>query len=109
MDRDGSIITAIRQKDMGAIKSLFFKSDLSSIESSYKTETELWDYKLKCPSINSPSLEWAEISKDILAFHNTGKGGVIFSVLMIKNMKLLVFRLENLLIVKYLMTRYENI
>lgn len=78
MDRDGSIITAIRQKDMGAIKSLFFKSDLSSIESSYKTETELWDYKLKCPSINSPSLEWAEISKDILAFHNTGKGGVIF-------------------------------
>ena len=77
MDRDGSIITAIRQKDLGAIESLFFKKNLSDIEASFKTETELWDYKLKCPSVASPTLEWAEISKDVLAFHNTGKGGVI--------------------------------
>ena len=77
MDRDGSIITAIRQKDLGAIESLFFKRNLSDIEASFKTETELWDYKLKCPSVASPTLEWAEISKDVLAFHNTGKGGVI--------------------------------
>lgn len=77
MDRDGSIITAIRQKDLGSIESLFFKRNLSDIESSFKTETELWDYKLKCPSLTSPTLEWAEISKDVLAFHNTGKGGVI--------------------------------
>lgn len=77
MDRDGSIITAIRQKDMGANETLFFSKDLASINSLFKTETELWDYKLKCPSINSPTLDWAEISKDILAFHNTGKGGVI--------------------------------
>lgn len=77
MDRDGSIITAIRQKDMGAIETLFFSKDLASVNSLFKTETELWDYKLNCPSINSPTLDWAEISKDILAFHNTGKGGVI--------------------------------
>lgn len=77
MDRDGSIITAIRQKDMGVIESLFFSKDLVAVNSMFKTETELWDYKLKCPTINSPTLEWAEISKDILAFHNTGKGGVI--------------------------------
>lgn len=77
MDRDSSIITAIRQKDLGAIESLFFKRDLSDIESSFKTETELWDYKQECPSVASPTLEWAEISKDVLAFHNTGKGGVI--------------------------------
>ncbi len=77
MDRDGSIITAIRQKDMGAIETLFFSKDLTSINSLFKTETELWDYKLTCPSVDSPTLDWAEISKDILAFHNTGKGGVI--------------------------------
>lgn len=78
MDRDGSIITAIRQKDMNTLESLFFKKGLTGIETSFKTETELWDYKLRCPSINSPSLAWAEICKDILAFHNTGKGGVVF-------------------------------
>ena len=62
---------------MGVIESLIFSKDLVAVNSIFKTETELWDYKLKCPSINSPTLEWAEISKDILAFHNTGKGGVI--------------------------------
>lgn len=105
MDRDGSIITAIRQKDMGSLKSLFFKNDLSDVEPSFKTETELWDYKLNCPSISSPALEWAEICKDILAFHNTGKGGLYFSVLMTKNITLWVFLLKTSSIVKFLMTK----
>lgn len=77
MDRDGAIITAIRQKDMGAIETLIFSKNLVSVNSLFKTETELWDYKLKCPTVTSPTLDWAEISKDILAFHNTGKGGII--------------------------------
>ncbi len=97
MDRDGSIITAIRQKDMGSLKSLFFKNDLSDVEPSFKTETELWDYKLNCPSISSPALEWAEICKDILAFHNTGKGGVIFFGIDDKEYNIVGISSENLI------------
>lgn len=97
MDRDGSIITAIRQKDMGSLKSLFFKNDLSDVEPSFKTETELWDYKLNCPSISSSALEWAEICKDILAFHNTGKGGVIFFGIDDKEYNIVGISSENLI------------
>ena len=97
MDRDGSIITAIRQKDMGSLKSLFFKNDLSDVEPSFKTETELWDYKLNCPSISSPALEWAEICKDILAFHNTGKGGGIFFGIDDKEYNIVGISSENLI------------
>lgn len=77
MNRDDAIITAIRQKDIGSIVSLMLSQNYKTIQPSFKTETELWDYKTICPTINSPTLEWAEISKDILAFHNTGKGGVL--------------------------------
>lgn len=77
MNRDDTITTAIRQKDLGSIISLMFSRDYKAIHPSFKTETELWDYKSTCPAVTSPTLEWAEISKDILAFHNTGKGGVL--------------------------------
>lgn len=77
MFRDDVIQTAIRQKDLGSIISVFFSKDVDLIMPNCRTETELWDYKLKCPSLSAPSIEWAEISKDILAFHNTGKGGIL--------------------------------
>ena len=77
MSRNDSIITAIRQKDVGSVLALMFSENYESIKQNYKTETELWDYKRTCPNINSRPLEWAEISKDVLAFHNTGKGGIL--------------------------------
>lgn len=77
MNRDDAITTAIRQKDMKSIVSLMFSCDYKTIHPNFKTETELWDYKTTCPTVTSPTLEWAEISKDVLAFHNTGKGGVL--------------------------------
>lgn len=77
MNRDDSIITAIRQKDIGSIMASMFTKNFQSVELNFKTETELWDYKRICPNATSPALEWAEISKDVLAFHNTGKGGIL--------------------------------
>lgn len=77
MNRDDALITAIRQKDFGSILALMFSTDIATINPNFKTETELWDYKRTCPSASSPTLEWAEISKDILAFHNTGRGGIL--------------------------------
>lgn len=77
MNRDDEILIAIRQKDVGSLVSAFFSKDLTMIMPNCKTETELWDYKIECPTISAPSMEWAEISKDVLAFHNTGKGGVL--------------------------------
>ena len=77
MNRDDSMITAIRQKDIGSIVALMFSKNFATINPNFKTETELWDYKKICPTASSPTLEWAEISKDVLAFHNTGKGGVL--------------------------------
>lgn len=97
MDRDGTIITAIRQKDMGAVESLFFKKNLIGVESSFKTETELWDYKRQCLSVSSTALEWAEISKDILAFHNTGKGGIIFFGIDDKDYQIVGIQTESLI------------
>ncbi len=77
MYRDDEVLTAIRQKDVGTIVTAFFSRDLSLIMPNYRTETELWDYKLICPPISGAAIEWGEISKDVLAFHNTGKGGLL--------------------------------
>lgn len=77
MNRDDEILTAIRQKDVGTIIAAIFSKDYTKIRPNYQTETTLWDYKLLCPLPSAPALEWAEISKDVLAFHNTGKGGLL--------------------------------
>ena len=78
MNRDDEIIVAIRQKDVSSIVSVFFSKNMEIVMPNCKTETELWDYKTTCPLVSAPSIEWAEISKDVLAFHNTGKGGLLF-------------------------------
>ena len=64
-----------RQKDIGSLSFIFFSKDLTLVMPNCKTETELLEYKLECPSLSAPSIEGAEISKDVFAFHNTGKGG----------------------------------
>lgn len=77
MARDDSVVTAIRQKDVGTLLSLFFSQNFAQVNPEFRTETELWDYKTACPLSTSPAIEWAELAKDILAFHNTRKGGIL--------------------------------
>lgn len=70
-------VTAIREKDISKIIKLFFEDATGQISPNYRTETDLWDYKKQILRIKSENIEWAELSKDILAFHNTRKGGMI--------------------------------
>ncbi|KAA3599289.1 MAG: hypothetical protein DWQ06_10245 [Calditrichaeota bacterium] len=81
--RDSDIAKAIYNRNVQSIVSLFFKNEnnIPKIKHGFNTETELWDYKSNSPKIarnDKIALEdWAEMCKDILAFHNQ-KGGIIF-------------------------------
>lgn len=96
MQRDEAIVNYIKDKDISSIVKMFFSSNYELINLGYNTETELWDYKEKLPNINSKSIEWAELAKDILSFYNTGKGGILifgvedttFKIKGINNLKL---------------------
>lgn len=70
-------LTAIREKDIDKLIKLFFDSTSGKITPSFRAENDLWDYKKQIPQIRSENIEWAELSKDILAFHNTRKVGII--------------------------------
>lgn len=48
------------------------------VREGFRTETALWDFKADCPRTGKGSeAAWAELAKDVLAFHNS-KGGLIF-------------------------------
>lgn len=70
---------AIRQKNMPGILSVMFRDNPPAVQSGFKVETDLWDFKADCPRTGRASSEgaWAEIAKDVLAFHNN-TGGIIF-------------------------------
>lgn len=70
-------LTAMRERDINKLIELFFDNTSATLHSSFKVENDLWDYKLTLPKLKSPALVWAELSKDILAFHNTRRGGII--------------------------------
>lgn len=72
------LISAIREKNASAIVANVINSKNHTINASYRTENEVLDYKEKLPMISAESLEWAELAKDILAFHNTRQGGILF-------------------------------
>lgn len=72
------LLSAIRDKNASAIISSIIDSKSQSINASYRNENELLDYKEKLPTISAEAIEWAELAKDILAFHNTRKGGILF-------------------------------
>ena len=55
-----------------------FEPGTYALKVGYKTENELWDYKLDCPAPGKAQLNaWAEIAKDVLSFYNN-KGGILF-------------------------------
>jgi tetratricopeptide (TPR) repeat protein len=75
------IARAIRQGNAAALSALIFDINTWKLRPGYFTETELWDYKVTGPSIGSGTAdEWAELSKDILSFHNNKGGVIIFGV-----------------------------
>jgi tetratricopeptide (TPR) repeat protein len=78
MNRNDKVIIAIREKSIDSIRNLFFTDDFENVNSDFTTETDLWDYKEYSLTISSPSIEWAELSKDVLSFYNTGHGGILF-------------------------------
>jgi hypothetical protein len=75
------IARAIRQYNIGSIETLMFDKANWSLRSGYCTETEYWDYKVTGPSPGSGmSDEWANLAKDVLAFHNHKGGVIVFGV-----------------------------
>ena len=71
------ILTYIREKDIKGILGMILDASTQEIGYSFRCECELWDYKAILPDVNASSLEWAELAKDVLSFHNTRKGGII--------------------------------
>lgn len=71
------LLSAIREKNTSAIVASVVDSKTNLINPSYRTENEILDYKEKLPMISAEAIEWAELAKDILAFHNTRQGGIL--------------------------------
>ncbi len=71
------LLSAIREKNASAILANVIDSKTKTINATYRTENEILDYKEKLPLISAEALEWAELAKDILAFHNTRQGGIL--------------------------------
>lgn len=78
--RDADIEAAIRQKNVGALMGRMFEGKTSVFRYGFKTETELWDYKNDCPHISKDLNPWAELAKDVLAFHNQKGGAILFGI-----------------------------
>ena len=81
MGRNEDIALAIRQRDIEAISRLMFEGLPPSPRASFRTETELWDYKAECPEPGKQhAVAWADIAIDVLAFHNQGGGILVFGI-----------------------------
>jgi tetratricopeptide (TPR) repeat protein len=80
-DLGSDIKKAIQQKDIRAVTTIFFPSNSPKLGPGLQTETELWEYKSDCPHLIKESTNaWANLSKDICAFHNRLGGIIIFGI-----------------------------
>ncbi len=81
-DRDHDLAQAIRQRNVRAIISLFFSENPKlKVRPGFTTETELWDFKFTAPAPGAgTALEWSELAKDVLAFHNNRGGIILFGI-----------------------------
>jgi tetratricopeptide (TPR) repeat protein len=75
------IAKAIRQSNVASISALMFDQTNWSLRPGYCTETEFWDYKVTgpAPGAGMPE-EWANLAKDVMAFHNNKGGVIVFGV-----------------------------
>lgn len=77
--RDEDIAKAIRMRDTYSIMAMLFEKNSPNIKQGFKTETELWDYKKDVPYLGKNNANaWANLAKDVLAFHNNRGGLLIF-------------------------------
>lgn len=81
MDRNNAIEQAIKQRRIDSIVQLMFEPGRPKVKPGFNLETEIWDYKKDCPKVGKDAqVAWAEISKDVLAFHNQKGGVIIFGI-----------------------------
>jgi tetratricopeptide (TPR) repeat protein len=78
--RDADIEAAIRQKNIDALMNRMFEPRSTELRFGFKTETDLWDYKKDCPRISKDYNPWADLAKDVLAFHNHKGGVIVFGI-----------------------------
>jgi hypothetical protein len=61
--------------------SLFFATNQPVVRDSFRTESDLWDYKSDCPQLGKQHENgWANFAKDVLAFHDNRGGIIIFGI-----------------------------
>ncbi len=81
MDRDKDLEKAIKQRDLESVSALIFEGDTPVVRHSFRTESDLWDYKIECPDIGKDHQNaWANLAVDVLAFHNNRGGVLIFGI-----------------------------
>ena len=84
IDRYSDIENCIRQRHINSIVKVMFDlddDDLPVIRSGFRIENDLWDFKASCPLPGKTNgVEWAEIAKHVLAFHNHKGGIIVFGV-----------------------------
>lgn len=81
MDILEDIARAIKLRDVSSIVPLIFTGNPPLVKSGFRYETELWDYKQDCPPVRKEALHaWAEVAKDVLAFHNNKGGVIVFGI-----------------------------
>jgi len=82
MDRDEEFARSIRQRDITAIRQMMFGGGSSPRpRSGFRTETDLWDYKVSSPAVGRGTERvWASVAADVLAFHNHRGGVLLFGI-----------------------------
>lgn len=72
---------AIRQREASVLFRIMFEGKVPQVRDGFRTENELWDFKSDCPRVGREYIEeWAEIARDVLAFHNNQGGLIVFGI-----------------------------
>jgi NB-ARC domain/Putative DNA-binding domain len=72
---------AIEDRDASVIQEYFFEQRPLRLKDSVRREDPLWDYKDRCPDASKESAaSWAYIAGDVLAFHNSTGGVLLFGI-----------------------------
>ena len=81
MNLDEDLARAIRQRDVESILRIMFMPEQPTVRPGFCRESELWDFKKDCPRLGKGQENpWAEMAKDVLAFHNHRGGLLVFGI-----------------------------
>jgi tetratricopeptide (TPR) repeat protein len=79
MPSDAEIKNAIARRDVDALLSYFFSGTPPSVRDAFRHESDCWDYKQNCPTLDS-RIAWARIAATVMAFYNTAGGIMYFGI-----------------------------